>query len=273
MNNIPMNAPMALATQQGIKTHTRREAKGLTAIATKQIGQDASEDSPAFLLAQKGEKILVNEILDESHWGYKHGFRYNCQDINKRYDGFYAKEDEVILNTPYKIGQVLWVREPARVIGVNDYQDVIYCKYLSDGEEVTVPYLDRWLNDDGLTVPKWAENCQGIPNGCIREMARTFIRVTNIRVERLNEISEGDAEREGIKYVGGVRIGDSEDCFEVMFYHGDLIEGEYGYENELFEYASDAFASLWESISGEDSFNNRWVWVIEFELISKEEAV
>lgn len=261
MNNIPMNAPMALSTQQGIKTHTRREVKGLTAIATKQIGQGATDDTPSFLFAEKGEKVLVNDILDESHWGYKHGFRYNCQDINKRYDGFYAKEDEVILNTPYKIGQVLWVREPAKVIGydVQGDRNNIELKYefLSDREVNTLHDIpERFIEvGDPRTLPKWIQNCQGIPNGCIKEMARTFIRVTNIRVERLNEISEEDAIKEGIE----------------RFKSGFKSYGNGFCENTICP-PIESFSRLWESINGKNSFDDRWVWVLEFELISKEEA-
>lgn len=96
----------------------------------------------------------------------------------------------------YKVGDVFWVREPAKVIEINDYQDCFTFKYLADNKEETLSYLDKWENKDGMTVPRWVENCQDIPNGCIKEMARIFLKITNVRVERLQDISVRDIEKE-----------------------------------------------------------------------------
>lgn len=62
--------------------------------------------------------------------------------------------------------------------------------------------------------------------------------ITDVRVERLNAITESDAEAEGITYTG----------------FGDLLVDGYRY--------------LWKSIYGDDSWQvNPWVWVIEFKRI------
>lgn len=233
------NTAMVRAILDGRKTQTRREVKG------------------GFL--DDEEAVLIKGLLDRG-----------------QYDE--ATNDWGFI-LPYKIGEVIWVREPAKVIGSNIYDGSITFEYKADGKQITLrDDINRFIGNytsspkNWYFTKNWILKKQGIPNGCIREMARTFIRITNIRVERLNEISESDSEKEGIKYIGGGRIADSEDCFDVHFYYGDLIENEYGYENEFFEYADEAFASLWESIYGNGSFDNRYVWVIEFEQISKEEA-
>jgi len=35
-------------------------------------------------------------------------------------------------------------------------------------------------------------NCQGIPYGCIKTMARIFLKITDVRVEKLQDISIDD---------------------------------------------------------------------------------
>ena len=99
------------------------------------------------------------------------------------------EQDLEFIKPKYKVGDVLWVREPAKVIEINDYQDCFTFKYLADNKEETLSYLDKWENEDGMTVPRWVENCQGVPNGCIKEMARIFLKVTNVRVERLQDMN------------------------------------------------------------------------------------
>jgi len=85
-------------------------------------------------------------------------------------------------------------------------------------------------------MPRWA--------------SRLTLEITNIRVERLQDISEEDALSEGadrgmLKTMGGEFIlsGGSHRC---------------------------GFINLWQSIYGPDSWTqNPWVWVIEFEVIRK----
>lgn len=71
-----------------------------------------------------------------------------------------------------------------------------------------------------------------------RAACRILLEVTGVRVERLNSISEVDAEAEGVTDTG----------------YGDLLVDGYRY--------------LWISIYGEESWQaNPWVWVIEFKRI------
>ena len=85
----------------------------------------------------------------------------------------------------YKVGDVLWVREPAKVKS----PPIATCKkltfkYLADNK-ITEIYLD----DDFDYSKKWIQKCQGVPNGCIKLMARIFLKVTNVRVERLQDMN------------------------------------------------------------------------------------
>jgi hypothetical protein len=74
------------------------------------------------------------------------------------------------------------------------------------------------------------------------------IRITDVRVERVQDISDDDVKAEGVK---GERIGP---CQNGMFYR---------------LYRS-CFGKIWDSIYGREIYcwnNNPYVWVIEFERI------
>ena len=82
------------------------------------------------------------------------------------------------------------------------------------------------------------------------------IRITNVRVENLQDISEQDAIAEGITYAGLTH----EDYGEPMF----VIDGC----KETFSSATDAYAWLIDKISGKGTWNsNPYVFVYNFKLI------
>ena len=87
-----------------------------------------------------------------------------------------------------------------------------------------------------------------------REAARLFLRVTDVRVERLQDISTSDCEEEGL-------ISDIDRFNGQMEPHHDWIVGE--------------FENLWNSINAKRGYGwdtSPWVWVISFERCEKPEA-
>ena len=117
-----------------------------------------------------------------------------------------------------------------------------FCVYKADG----VPAPEFYDADDELHccwrpsihMPRWA--------------SRILLEITDVRVERLNAISEEDARAEGIIDGGCLNCGEPEPC---------------GCANPEPD-ATDAFAYLWQSIYGQDNWNaNPWVWVIEFKRV------
>lgn len=139
---------------------------------------------------------------------------------------------------PYKVGDVIYVRETFSEWLDYDTRSLSRVTYKASDEDCS----GKWK--PSIHMPK--------------ECARLFLRVKDVRIERLNEISEEDAIKEGL-----LRIEEDDGVW-----YPDYIKW-----GRLYKYANSSFQTLWESIYGKDSFDNRYVWVIEFERISKEEAI
>lgn len=176
-------------------------------------------------------------------------------------NGLYAVFDEdcsidfPMVKAPYQPGDVLYVREtwasyiakqPVRAIPM-DFSRV---NYIYKADEVA--------NSDGSKI-KWHS-----PVTMPKEAARIFLRVTDVRVERLKEITIEQLVKEGCT---GVRC---DNCFG----HGCMdCAGSGWQEPPIVE-----FVDTWNSTikkSDLDKYGwdaDPWVFVIEFERIRKEEA-
>lgn len=90
----------------------------------------------------------------------------------------------------------------------------------------------NWRKRPSIHMPRWA--------------SRITLEITDVRVERLQEISAGDAKAEGVAAPDLNGWCDDDKWFS-------------------------QFAWLWRSINGLDSWDaNPWVWVIEFKRIEQE---
>lgn len=84
-----------------------------------------------------------------------------------------------------------------------------------------------WRSRPSIHLPRWA--------------SRILLEVVTVRVEHLQDISEADAEDEGIDFLRHVQDAD-----ETLT-------------------ARDLYECLWDSINGDSSWAaNPWVWVVEF---------
>ncbi|SBK43382.1 morphogenetic protein [Klebsiella variicola] len=155
------------------------------------------------------------------------------------------KIEDIAIHCPFGVvGDRIWVREtfqgPLFDYDLMDsyckdptpFEKPEFCVYKADG----VPAPEFYDADDELHccwrpsihMPRWA--------------SRILLEITNVRVERLKSISDGDAIREG--------------CSTADMKSGDCV--------------ADVFARLWASIYGDESWNsNPWVWVIEFKRIEE----
>ncbi|WP_323093728.1 ASCH domain-containing protein [Klebsiella quasipneumoniae] len=117
--------------------------------------------------------------------------------------------------------------------------------------EFTGTFSDGWKGFE--TPPKVSDAGKLRPSIHMpRWASRILLEITDVRVERLNAISEEDARAEGIIDGGCLNCGEPEPC---------------GCANPEPD-ATDAFAYLWQSIYGQESWNaNPWVWVISFKRV------
>ena len=93
----------------------------------------------------------------------------------------------------------------------------------------------------------WDEQIKWTPSiHMSRSFSRINLEITDVRVERLNDINEQDALAEGMD------DGTSQAAIAVGW----------------FEQPRRAFRRLWEKIYGQESWgSNPWVWVVEFKQV------
>lgn len=160
-------------------------------------------------------------------------------------------------NCPYgKPGDRLWVRETWSKAKSPMSSEVFY---RADGEPKGKQYPlsfvereSRWR--PSIHMPRWA--------------SRILLEVTNVRVERLHDISEEDAIAEGLKAI-------TKDGKTIKYGIPDR-DGYPGNDDTGWDWCDwnvspvSAYKMLWESINGQGSWDlNPFCWVIEFKVISK----
>lgn len=150
----------------------------------------------------------------------------------------------------YSIGDLLWVRETWVGHNRSKFKDYLsfqsggyWFAYKADGKE-------KFPNGE---VIKWKPSIF-MP----KTAARIWLEVTDIRVERLQDINEEDAKAEGAEKVWQDEKGNfwfpASESIRTVGEHGDFKTG---------------FNSIWHGINGEESWNqNPWVWVISFKVLS-----
>jgi hypothetical protein len=140
-----------------------------------------------------------------------------------------------------QIGDILWVRESFQY---SDELDEPFWYKQKYKEDYTQEAFDRIKWKPSIHMPK--------------EAARIFLEVTNVRVERLKDISEEDAIAEGVEI-----IHYAEPILPVFRKYN--LKEKKGTLNPILSYQT-----LWGKINGEDSWKaNPWVWVYEFKQVDK----
>ncbi|ESL48321.1 hypothetical protein [Klebsiella pneumoniae] len=151
------------------------------------------------------------------------------------------------LNSAFgKPGDRIWVRETWAEAGASAPDLKLYrANYPEHVPSIyeNVPPAEEIRWTPSIHMPRWA--------------SRILLEITDVRVERLNAISEEDARAEGIIDGGCLNCGEPEPC---------------GCANPEPD-ATDAFAYLWQSIYGQENWNaDPWVWVIEFKRVEGGES-
>lgn len=141
-----------------------------------------------------------------------------------------------LAKSPYgRAGDRLWVREAWNVRGL--------AWGMRPREAAKIASKEAWkyaATDDGSWQHGWRPSIH-MP----RAAARIALEITDVRVERLHEITEDDAAAEGVERSAA---------------------GSFVTEGAEFELARTAFAFLWDGINGarRDWESNPWVWRVAF---------
>lgn len=114
-------------------------------------------------------------------------------------------------------------------------------------------------------VPKGDEKGWGNKMFVKADLMPHHIKITNVRVERLQNISDEDCLKEGIRE--GSNVGGSRSLTDYA-QHGYTFGSAFDTENKLYETPREAFAALIDKVSGKGTWqSNPWCFCYEFKLI------
>lgn len=157
---------------------------------------------------------------------------------------------------PYQPGDILYVRETWQYLYELDGNEQAIedtGKYYYAATD-TIPF-DTYVDENGVKHDHapWRPSIH-MP----KEAARIWLKVTDVRVERLQKINEDEAKTEGANWKNGKNVG---------------------VEEKMRRTAVERFSEIWDSTIKKSDLDrygwdtNPWVWVINFERCEKPEVV
>ncbi|MEL9552059.1 hypothetical protein J4X41_21125 [Escherichia coli] len=161
--------------------------------------------------------------------------------VEEKFYGRAVAAELLAKHCPYgQPGDRIWVRETYRVHGkATDVATLVYRASVRNSwteqthrvpvEVCNKPVSEKWT--PSIHMPRWA--------------SRILLEITDVRVERLRDMSEADAKAEGAS-PAMYKITPPEAVYRV------------------------GFGDIWRSIYEQDNWlSNPWVWVIEFKRIQE----
>lgn len=205
---ILFSGAMVRALLEGRKTQTRRVVKGEPVNVVPFIGRD-NRPTGEFGLCLSHDRV-----------------------INKH------------IRCPYGApGDRLWVKETWRPFSATQDWDLDIV-YREGGDRRTIK--DGDFGERDWNMPKAAATGHVSPLFMPRWASRLTLEITEVRAERLQDISYDDCAAEGT----------------TCPIHGDR-------KHTACSGLRDGYRSLWESINGPDSWvSNPWVWAVSFKVIT-----
>jgi hypothetical protein len=144
---------------------------------------------------------------------------------------------EIVKSARYQLGDLLYVRERCRCHKCFLDSDAVawwQYEFEADGK------IANWIVlPDRMKFKPGIGHC--IPNGCFKELARIWLKVTDVRVETIQDISLEDIHKEGVPETDHRGVG----------------------------HMRDKWQELWQSCYPGSWERNDWVWVYTFERVEK----
>jgi hypothetical protein len=183
---------------------------------------------PMFNAIINGSKTQTRRVINKKtllYCGINH--HLSIKQINEK---LYGK-------SRYKVGEVLYLKEPYVLL---DDGQVLYRR-------------DDFLEYDDIVEKSQWKNKLFMP----QKYARCFIKITAVMAEKLQDISDEDCVREGIRIVAKR--------------NGVPFRYAYGFDiSSITEAPKEAYSCLIDKINGKGTWDrNPLVWVYDFELIKK----
>jgi hypothetical protein len=223
----------------------------------------------------EGRKTQTRRVVKPQPFLMDSGVWYQSEtpgDRNNKTGLHYANENHMRRGLPsdfcpYGQPSDLWVRETwatmCRVADptceCSDYEDVSRNHYFEYKADSGNPLPGDWPEEErhDSDCPKW-KSSMFMP----RIASRIQLKIVNVRVERVQEISQADAKAEGVKPWWLASDG----------WRETKTGGSFSIENcpeEKRDYRK-GFLLFWDSLNTKRGFGweiNPWVWVIDFKRI------
>jgi len=213
MKGILFKPDMIQAIVEGRKTQTRRLAglNDVNMVGLDGAGQPTSPDQYEFIGIHNGIGDFVRKAIETPYLNI--GVVYHCKPL-------------------YQVGETVYIKETWAIARWDPYE-VVDIMFRDGGYKLDIPW-DKWC-DDNQHKTNWESRRS--PRFLRERFARYFLTITDVRAERLQEITDEDAISEGI-------------------------------DSDFQEYPRLAFLELWNSINKDYQWeSNPWVWV--YELIAQ----
>lgn len=227
---IIFSGPMVRAILDGRKTQTRRPV------------DMSNPRRPIGFLGGEGEED------DPGEWGYffdgpdHNGYAVLARGLEERHN-----HGRISIRCPYgEVGDRLWVRETWQTTTTPDDRDVTKLVYAADWDGKRPGFCEEeWSWRPPLFMPRWA--------------SRILLEIAEVRIQRLQDISEEDARAEGVKRDDAPCDHKRASCEEI---------GCLGPTHRS------TFCELWDSLNAKRApwVENPWVWAITFKRVETRET-
>lgn len=231
MKSILFTPDNALAIHEGRKTQTRRVSK-LDKINVK------LDD---FVL----EDVIVDPpMLFQETGTYAYFHRRSKTNIQH------------VIRAPFEIDQILYVKENWRLDDIIPYrredpQSMVSFRVRYAGDR-NQPQHEIWMKESRYRDMSVMHSQGWKPSIFMPvEVARLFVRITDVRLQQLHDISDDDVLAEGFSMHGENKVSYTE------------LGGK-----KYFDFAYLGWKWLWESVNGPGSYEkNVWLWAFSFEKV------
>lgn len=154
-----------------------------------------------------------------------------------------------VLNPRYQVGEVVAIAQNYKDAGISPIAVIGHSKGLLS------------------TATIWAKDVAGYTNKMFTraDLMPHHIKITDVRMERLQDISDEDCMREGIKFVGEFKADGYNDYY---FFRRPTPKHPDDNKVGYFINPREAYAALIDKISGKGTWErNPWLVVYEFEKV------